>query len=337
MALPAGIGRAGELCFRFKPGDKFSFVSTTDTKKVRYVDANDEQLQQMLRLECDFDIEEVDLDPDGVCRGAWAKYTYKHIVFNSRGKGVDMDYDSDANRPKVPPQVLPLHLARGESFFVKITPQGRIDKINGLPAVAGNAKSKIPGFADRDRLVQLVEEYFDEASIRGELEGRLAVFPDTGAVPTDIGDTWSRQERNDEDKTSLQWTWRLSQRLGTAPDVKAIIDVNLIILPIPESRPAIAEESPGKEPDVTIAGLKARREVSGRGAGQVEVDEATGRIINSTLTQDLVEKLEFLPEGPVRRTPPAPAPVHTHIVTTFKMIKRNSDQPAVIAEPNRPW
>jgi len=329
------------LQFRFKPGDKFSLVSVTEQKTSRYVsafgetsprggDANEESMEQNVRIECDFDVEEVDLDG---C--AWAKYTYKRVALRARGAGVDMDYDSDANRPKVPPQVLPLHLALGESFFVKITPQGRIDKINGLSAVAGNAKSKIPNFADRDLLIQLVEQYFDEHAIKRDMESQFAVFPDAGALPIDIGSTWNRHEQKDGARAALQWSWCFSQRRGTAPDIKAIIDVNLIVSPIPESLLAKVEGPPNEEQEVTIGGVRARREVSGQGTGRIEVDEATGRIISSTLTQDLVEKVILLPEGPIRRPPPAPAPTRTHIVTTFQMIKRDSDQPLVSPEPNR--
>ena len=322
-----------QLRFRFQPGDKFSLVLVTEQKTVRSppstgqgADSNEGVSTQSLRLECDFDVEEVEADG---C--AWAKYTYKRVALRARGAGVDMDYDSDANRPKVPPQVLPLHLARGESFFVKITPQGRIDKINGLQAVAGNAKSKIPNFAGRDRLIQLVEQYLNEAAIKGELESQFAVFPDASAVTIDIGSTWNRQEQRDGDRTALQWSWCFSQRRGTARDVKAIdvkaiIDVNLIVSPIPQSGLARVEEPPNEEQDVTIGGVRARREVSGQGTGQVEVDEATGRIISSTLTQDLVEKIELLAEGPIRRTPPTPPPVRTHIVTTFQMIKREGPE-----------
>jgi hypothetical protein len=343
--------QAGELRFRFQPGDKFSLVSVTEQKASRAAPisdpesrdtsrsepakmgaaANEESMEQTSRLECDFDVEEVDQDG---C--AWAKYTYKRVALRAKGAGVDMDYDSDANRPKVPPQVLPLHLARGESFFVKITPQGRIDKINGLSAVVGNAKSKIPNFADKGQLIQLVERYFDEAAIKRGLESQFAVFPDAGALPIDIGCTWNRQEQKDENRVALQWSWRFSQRRGTAPDVKAIIDVNLIVSPTPESQLARVEGPPNEEQEVTIGGVRTRREVQGQGTGQIEVDEATGRIISSTLTQDLVEKVTLLPEGPVRRTPPTPSPICTHVVTAFQMIKRDSGMPPASPEPNRP-
>jgi hypothetical protein len=303
-----------------------------------------------LRLECDFDVEEVDNDGN-----TWAKYTYRRVTFKAKGAGLDMEYDSDANRPKVPPQVLSLHLARGESFFIRVTPQGHIDKINGLSAVMGNAKSKIPNIAERDLLIRLVEQYFAEAAIKRELESRLAVFPDSappaavlrqqdaGAGAIDIGDSWSRRELVDDDKTLLKWTWRLRERRGIAPDTIAVIDVNLVASPAPRSPSGEAgskvEGQPrfiGDKQEVAIGGVKTRREVKGQGFGQIEIDEATGRIINSTLTHDLVEIILLLPEGPIRRPPPAPAPTRMHIVTTFQMIKRDSNKLPVASEANQP-
>lgn len=340
------LGFEGELCFKFQPGDKFSLVSVTEQKTSRYVsafgetsprggDANEESMEQTSRLECDFDVEEVDQDG---C--AWAKYTYKRVALRARGAGVDMDYDSDANRPKVPPQVLPLHLARGESFFVKITPQGRIDKINGLSAVVGNAKSKIPNFAGRGQLIQLVERYFDEAAIKRGLESQFAVFPDAPAVllrkseaaggPIDIGGTWNRRQWADEDKISSAWTYQLKENR----DGIAVVDVNVVV------------GSDANEAPIFMEGVKSKREISGLGTGQIEIDESNGRIIKSTLTQDMVEKIEFLPDGAIRRPPPAPPPVRTHIVTTFQMIKRDSEKSLASPaspdasrggpEPNRP-
>jgi hypothetical protein len=219
----------------------------------------------------------------------------------------------------MPPQVLPFYLALGESFFVRITPQGRITNVNGLSAVVGNAKSKLPNVVIKDQLIQVIDRQFDEAAIKRGLQSQLAVFPpvspderasrggDANAGAIGIGDTWSRRQGSDEDKVSLERIFRLKQ----VRDGIAVVDVNNVVN---------SDASAGL---VFIGERKAMREVSNRGTGQIEIEESTGRIINSTLTQDVVEKITFLPEGAMRRPPPAPAPTRTHIVTTFQMIRRN--------------
>ena len=99
-------------------------------------------LMQTTRLECDFDIEEV--DENGI---AWAKYTYKRVTMKIRSEEQKVDYDSDANQVKIPLQAMPLRMAVGEWLYLRITPQGRIEKINGLQALITYAKAKMGNFS----------------------------------------------------------------------------------------------------------------------------------------------------------------------------------------------
>jgi hypothetical protein len=385
MTFMAGNGQADELRFRFKQGDKFSLVSVNEQKMVHPpapkgqdagADSSEAVSQQTLRLECDFDIEEVE---DNGC--AWGKYAYRRVALKVREKDVDIDYDSDASRPaspdsrasqggpaqgrglakggqKMPPQVLPFYLALGETFFVRITPQGRITNVNGLSAVVGNAKSKIPNVAIKDQLIQVIDRQFAEDKIRRALEDQLAVFPDANSGPVSIGDAWSRRQLADEDKISFEWIFRLRERrpapildTNAQPSSKAVVTDQISKFDsVPQSQNwcwvvdvNVVVSSDANEAPISVEGLKATREVSGQGTGQIEIEESTGRIINSVLAQDVVEKIRFLTEGAIRRPPPAPAPARTHIVTTFQMIKRDSD-PAPASpdasrggpEPNRP-
>lgn len=182
------------------------------------------------------------------------------------------------------------------------------------------------------------------------LEDRLAVFPDACLVTAEravagspggieVGDTWGRSNRIDEQGIVVERTWRLKSRglanvsratLVGSPDSVAVIDVNLVVSPIAGA------------PEIPTGGVKTRREVSGRGTGQLEIEESTGRIIRSSLTQDLVEEIKVSSQGLMLRPPPAPEPVRSHIVTTFQMIKRGGssagrgDSPAHSLESNQP-
>ncbi len=380
----AGLGH--ELRFRFQPGDKFYLylvsVAKQMTTQVASPGAPGRITEQTIRLGCDLDIKEV--EEDGC---AWAKYTYRQVAMKIEGPGVSIDFDSDANQPKVPLQVLPLAMAVGEGFYVKITPQGRIDKINGLQAIISSAKAKVPGVAGRSQILQTIDNQFGEAVTRRDIEDQLAVFPDPcmrsrlgedtagaaeeiempsrsravepGQEPQTAVDTWSRIERIDEEKIVVERTFRLKGRRpapvlepNAQPSSKVavtdqisefdsipqsqnwcwVIDVNIVVRPAADVKETVR------------GGVRMRREVSGRGAGQIEIDESTGRIINSQTTKDLVEEIKFSSEGPVRRIPPVPEPARTHVVTAFRMIKRESGKPpaspppdgTVESEPNQP-
>ncbi|MFH1371146.1 MAG: DUF6263 family protein [Planctomycetota bacterium] len=326
LEAPSRSRVGGELQFRFKQGDKFSLVSVNETKTDQLSpepDSGEQVEQQTLRLRCDLDVEEV--EPDGC---AWAKYTYRQVALKVRGKDADVDYDSDANqlptgrdrRAGIPLKVLPFYLAIGESFFVRVTPQGRITNVNGLSAVVGNAKSKFPNVAIKDQLIQVIDRQFAEDKIRRSLEGQLAVFPDANSGPIGIGDTWSSTQRADEDRVATERTFRLKE----CRDDVAVVDVNVVVASDANAGP------------ISIGQMKAKSEVSGLGTGQIEIEQSTGRIINSALTQNIVAKITFLPEGVIRRPPPPPAPTRTHIVTTFQMVKRDSDQPPVLSKVEGP-
>jgi hypothetical protein len=352
-----------ELRFRFQPGDKYFLLSVAEQTTTRVVDGNQQVFTQTVRLGCDLDIEEVEADG---C--AWAKYSYRQAALKIKGQGVSVDYDSDANQPKMSSRALPLAVVLTEGFYVRITPQGRIDKINGLQTVVGSAKSKVPNIANKDQVIQTIDNQFAEAGIKREMENQMAVFPPSGVPRTDanvvtgpasarFGETgdpclvtrvtgderratiWSRTEQIDEEEVMVERTFRLkesrpSPRLvsrdaeaGPSLGGIAIIDVNIVV------RPAAAAQ------ETVSGGVRMRREISGRGAGQIEIDESTGRIINSVLTQDLVEEIKTSSEGPVRRIPPVSEPTTRHIVKTFQMTRREgpnnkSEIPDKSQDPN---
>jgi hypothetical protein len=384
------VGAKGDdLRFRFQPGDKFYLTSAVEQKITRVVDGNEVAIEQAVRLGCDLDIEEVSEDGS-----AWAKLTYIKTALNIKGGGADISFDSDAAEgrmrsapanvastpalpasaeskakpglPKaasaaqpryntVPPQALTLVLALREGFYIQITPQGRIGKINGLQEIVSSAKGKMPNSDIKPQVIQAVERQFDEAAVKKELEGQLAVFPRrASAVPgldvnlapqrdvcepaspdsrlasrgrpvIEVGDTWSRSEQVEEDSNGspiiTEQTFRLKER---RPGGIAVVDVNIVVQPS------------GNAQETVIANVKARREIRGRGSGQIEIEESTGRIINSTLTEDLIEETKYSPQGMMLRIPPNPEPTRWHIVTTFQMTKREEETASKPAEPNRP-
>jgi hypothetical protein len=276
---------------------------------------------------------------------------------------------TSASQPRynmVPPQALPLVLALRESFYMQITPQGRIGKINGLQEIVSFAKSKMPNIDIKTQVIQAVERMFNEASVKKELEDQFAVFPpsvhrtpdgvapvadsnltseharlgeasrsraekkDTivsadSAVKLSVGDTWSRGEQVNEDSNGspieTEQTFRLKER---RPGGIAVVEVNIVVRPSDNIQ------------EIVVGDFKARREVRGRGSGQIEIEESTGRIINSTLTQDLVDETKLSPQGMMLRIPPNPEPTRRHIVTTFQMTRREEETGSKPAEPNQP-
>jgi hypothetical protein len=246
---------------------------------------------------------------------------------------VNFVFDSDANQLKTPLLATTLRLAMGEGLYLRITPQGRIEKINGLQALITSAKAKMGNFAGADVIGQGINLRFAEPTVRRELEDQLRIFPESNEGGVTWGRTeilssveagYAKVEHIEEANIVFERTFRLNPDKSGRGGI-AVVDVNLVIKPA--SAPVLntpASESP----------VRANMEIWGEGAGRIEVEEATGRIISGKMTQDTTERVKYVAQGPRLRLPPAPEPITTHTVTTFQMTKIEGAKPAPPADAN---
>ncbi|MBN2019094.1 MAG: hypothetical protein JW749_02580 [Sedimentisphaerales bacterium] len=307
MTLMAGIGRAeGELRFRFKAGDKYFLTSVVERKSIQLVGGKEIVSEQMQRLGCDLDIEEVD---ENDC--AWARYTYRRAALKRNAPDANFEFDSNVNSPKLAILAIPTKAAVGEGFYVRITPQGRLTNINGLVSVVSAAKGKIPpNLASREELWRTIEKQYGEDTIRRTLEEQFAVFPDANVNGDENRpNVWSRTDRVEKGGATVL-TEKTFQLREVVNDI-GLVDVNLVV-------------SSGPNTDQIVqSGVLVRYKVSGLGQGTVEIEQSSGRIKNYRLTQHIVESVEATAKGPVLRLPPVSEPIHTYINTSFQMTKRD--------------
>ncbi len=233
----------------------------------------------------------------------------------------------------------------GESIYLRITPQGRIEKINGSQALITSAKAKMGDFPGADMVSREIGRQYDEPAVRRTLEDQFAVFPDSN----NEGATWTRKEvlssadigyaavkQIDEVNIVFEKTFRLNTDKSRQGGI-SVVDVNLIV------QPEVAHSASRGGPQVAntraldqsaIASTKASREISGDGAGQIEIENATGRIINNKMTQDTVERVKLTSQNQMLRPMSGPEPIITHKVTTFQMTKIAEGKPAQPADSN---
>lgn len=323
---------AETLRFKFALGDKYSLVSAIDKKTLRVIDGNELPSEQTSQVECVLEVE--DIDETG---NAWTKYTYERVILKSQSKDLKLDFDSDAPGPKTPIQVMPFQLALGESVYLLITPQGHIEKINGLKALVTSAKARIGDISGADIVSQGLDREFSEQVVRRSLEDQFRVFPDSN----NEGTTWARKKplsaadmgyatmtQISEVNTVFERTFRLNAEKSEQNGV-SVVDVNLIIRPETAS---VTDTQASDQP--IIVPTIATREISGSGAGRIEIENATGRIINSKMTQDMVERVKMTTQNQMLRPPSGPQPATTHMVTTFQMTKIDTAKPARPTDTN---
>jgi hypothetical protein len=327
LAMFCSVAMADELQFRFLPGDKYSLVSTKEEKSSRLKDGNEVGSEQTTRFECDLDIEEV--DESGA---AWAKYTYKRFVIKTLTQDQKFEFDTDTNQVKTPVLAMPMRLAIGELLYLRITPQGRIEKINGLQAIITNTKAKAATYTSAEVVYRGIDQVFAEQGIRRELEDQFRVFPEANQGPP----VWGRKqiissaelgfsvvEQMEEVNTVYEKTFRLNAGKSDLPRV-IVADVNLIIKPV----------SPASSTPAVEFMTRGVRDLSGEGVGQIEIEQPSGRIISNKMTQDMAERIVLIGPSHTIRPPPMPEPFIMHTVTTFQMTRIAEGKPVALPDSN---
>ena len=336
LAMFCSVAMADSLKFKFAPGEKYLLVSDTEQKLSRVIDGNEWSAEQTIHLECDLNVEEVDENGD-----AWTRYTYKRVIIKLRSKDQKVDFDSDANEPKIPIAVIPSQLALGESIYLRITPQGHIDKINGLQALITSARARMGDFPGAEMVSREIGRQYDEPAVRRTLEDQFTVFPDSN----NEGTIWTRKEvlssadvgyaPKSERVEDVNIVFEKTFRLNTEKSAKggiALADVNLTVRP--EIAYARASDSRRAALQSEAASTKTSRGISGDGTGQIEIEKATGRIINNKMTQDMVERVKMASQNQMLRPVAGPEPIITHKVTTFQMTKIAEGKPTQPADAN---
>ncbi len=203
-------------------------------------------------------------------------------------------------------------------------------------------------FSGADMVSREIDRQFDEPVVRRTLEDQFAVFPDSnneGAIWTrkevlssaDVG-YGGKLERIEDVNIVFEKTFRLNTEKSAKGGI-TLVDVNLIVQPAsPDSGrasrggPQAADTQASDQSAATSTG--ASREISGDGAGQIEIENATGRIINNKMTQDTIERRKYTTPSQLRRPTSSPEPIITHTVTTFRMTKIDSAKSAQPADTN---
>ncbi len=301
-----------QYCFRFEQGRNYLLKTAIERTSIRTGIGQYAERRREAAIESEFDVEEVDANGN-----AWVRYTYKRASLKLKGEERDVKYDSTVDK-QVPPAALSMALVLDESFYLKITPQGRVEKINGLEMMLAGIKAKVATIQGKDRIMESLRRQVDEREVRKELESYMAVFPDSSVG---LGKSWSSREVSmDGAGMVIEKTRRLKERRSGV----TVFDVNVLVKPLETAEPE------------RIGEMTAKWFASGGGQGTVEIDEATGQIIHSQLTQDVLEEAKVISAGAMRLPERPVSAVKTHTVLTFEMVEREQPQAAGGDEPNQP-
>jgi len=160
-------------------------------------------------------------------------------------------------------------VAVGESYLLKVTPEGLVQTVSGTAKMRSNVRKKLPSGLMGDLLLQSIEPYVGEKTIRELTEARMAMYPNK-AVGT--GDSWAAKYVLSEGFAMIvENKWRLKERKNNV----ATIEVSSTIEPNPKAAP------------MDMGMMKMSYQFSGKQHGLMYMDETTGLIMGSKLNQQM--------------------------------------------------
>lgn len=217
-----------------------------------------------------------DIDSNG---NMWATYTYRWLNIRIISQTHNIVYDSSKKAMPRSPVEQGYAALLGESFSLKITPEGRVAEIKGLDKMRSNVRNKLPPGPMQASTIENLNQYLNEEDVKHEIEESLAIYPEK---PVGIGDSWGREfVSSGEFAMILSNIWTLKERKNGV----AVIEVVSTIKPNLEAKPS------------KVGNERVSFRFSGKQQGVIEIQESTGLKIRSEVNQQMSGKITTARQG----------------------------------------
>lgn len=225
-------------------------------------------MEQAVGIGYEFNIEKI--DEKGNIRAAvtWSSLYYKQ----EGGLQEDIEYDSKNPPGEIPLQAKGFAFMAGKSFKMEITPEGKVENIEGPDELVEEAieKTEISDETEKEVFEESMKCHFGSDALGEMMESYFNIYPEN---PVKTGDSWTEENKISTGFPMLinnDWKF-ISRETGL---VKLELDGKI-------------SSNPDGFP-VQIGPCLFDFEVtSGKQKGTVEIDEKTGWIKSGTLVQNI--------------------------------------------------
>ena len=250
-----------EYKLKLKKDQKFDYRTVTEQKTAQIVMGNVQETEQTTGFGFDLDVQDVDRKGN-----ATLKWTYTWILYKQKGTAGQVTYDS-SKKGAVPPQAKTVAALLGESFTTKLTPKGQVTELKGFEQMNKNIKEKLPPGPVREHMAKGIMLQFGAEAMKETIEASWAIYPNRAVV---VGDSWEKKMVLAKGFPTIQDNkFTLKERKAGA----ATIEVSSVLKPNPDAKP------------MEMGSARIKYEMAGKQNGQIKLDESTGRIIKSKITQ----------------------------------------------------
>jgi hypothetical protein len=278
-----------DLKLWLKPGQKFDMRLITELKGSETIEGREEHESFMFAWGMGFEVKEA--DPNGA---ASVKVTYQTLQMKViRAGGYHVEYDSTKQSIADDYSKIPaIEVAGvGESFEMKVTPNGRIIELSGIERMHHRISEKVIGWDEkyvktkyyerhRESLQEMrrlnTKSYYSQEEIKNMLSDMIMFFP---GRPLAIGDSWTHKVKIWGKNYEIDGTYIVKDRQ------KGTVIINLTANRTPEEKVFSSVNNQGRE---------QRFKIVGSCKGSLEIDEQSGWLIRSRVDMrfagELIEK-----------------------------------------------
>ncbi len=253
---------AVQLSLKLQKGKTYYQRVVIDQRVAQTVMGQEQAMDYIIGLGQKLDV--LDVDGQGNMQ---VRHTYIWSRFKQSGPMGQADYDSSQPAAAVAGAEGFAALV-GQSYVIKVSPQGKVLDVNGVEAVAESVQKKAGGMNVTSAESPLSFLLTKQGIVETE-EGLLAVYPEG---PVEVGASWTEKKVTKQGLamiTELKWT--LQKREGGVATVAEAASV----------------KSDPSAPPLDAGTAKIKVDVSGTEEGTLEVEEATGLIKINRSRQEL--------------------------------------------------
>lgn len=246
-----------DLKLNFKTGDKYLYTTGIDQNISLMQGLN---MNQNITMEMLYNCKS---DSAGVKA---LDITYDHIVMSMTSPMGEMKYDSRSGGQS-PMGTNLMDSLIGKTFTLNVAPDGKILSVTGLDALIASFNT-----GDNPMEQQNVKNQLNDTAIRMMMQNSFDMYP---GHKVSVGDTWSKKQQMTVSgiDISMDNTYTLKSVENGNATLSVASDLNL------------------PKTELGADSVKTQMELSGKQNGTIEVDIATGQVLNSKIVSDISGKM----------------------------------------------
>ena len=276
-----------KLTYTFKVGD--AYVWNQDAKQLikQSIMGMDQTIENNSVSEMSFKIVEI--------KGDVAKLETMYTKFKSVIKSPQMNTEFDSDGPQDKRENKLFKALTNKPFFVFMTRQGKIDKVEGIDTLfsafkeAGLDENGVSAFRTT------LEPYIGEEGLRGSLQKVFISYP---ANQLKKGDTWKESQKLKAPfPTTMEDTWSLGESTDKSTELTGQ-----------------GTFFTDKEQTISLpGGMKARIDLAGNQAMKSSINPKTGWPLSSDVLSEVKGKMILLAGGPIPEDMEMPMEINSEI------------------------